>query len=131
MTNHRLHIPLTTSPTRSFHSHGVGELTLYGFKARLIGDDPHNYIEIQDVPEDELTSLVERIRSALSWAAVRLDFSILTDTSPLRIIEDKFFDAQFTTAHPESTRASRMRSTASHRTEEPITGLFDALKEAD
>jgi hypothetical protein len=101
-----------------------------GVAARLnLEQSPYCYLVLEDVPVDEADSLAERARRCLTWAAVRLDMGIMTDSEPLKRSEYSTFDGQFATAIPLGVQARPTRIDGAARSEEPSTRLIAALTE--
>ncbi len=131
MQKYHLYIPVTVPSTQGFHNPGIINPTIFGFSARFEGTSPFNYLEVSNVRAADLDSLLARIRKGLPWAAVRLDFAIRADSEPLKYADKELFDGRFPTAYPKGIKAKPIRATASHCGQQPVTRLFEALKEAD
>lgn len=73
--------------------------------------------------------MVDSVRAILPWAALRLDFGILTAAGDLRVATESNFDGQFATAYPAHLIPAPIRIASNHRSEEADVRLFTALSE--
>jgi hypothetical protein len=131
MATLNLHIPLSLNPEHGFYSQRNKSEILFGFSIRLKSDRPYTYLEFQNVPPEQADDLLERFRRCLPWAAVRLDFGILSDHERIKHVESGTFDGQFSTAYPTCSNAQPLRIDSNHRSEEADLRLFAALREAN
>jgi hypothetical protein len=129
MPHVNLHIPLRLTEQKIFFDPGLSPETLFGYPAKFKVDKGHFYLELANVPCGKAADVLERTRSCLKWASVRLDIGIRTDHEPLKHAQASTFDGQFATAYPPGTNANVIRIGATCTTEEPSTRLFAALKE--
>jgi hypothetical protein len=130
VANINLSIPLrTTSENGFFVHHESPQRQLLGYAVRMRVQEPYAYLELQGVPAEQSAELLQRVRSILPWAALRLDFGILAPEGELQVADGPVFDAQFATAYPADLTPRPIRMAGNHRTEEADARLFSALIE--
>lgn len=123
-------IPLRTASMNGFFIHcGTPQRQLLGYVVRMRVQEPYAYLELLNVPAEMAAELLERVRAIVPWAAVRLDFGIVTAGGGLRVADGPMFDGQFATAYPAHVTPNPIRIDANHRTEEADGRLFSALIE--
>ena len=136
-------IPLQLPPHNRFFQDRLAPQKLLGFDARLrlepppgsareamLGPPPYAYLELQQVPADQVNEVFESAVRCIKWAAVRLNTGILADREPLRRVDTQIFAGQFATAYPAEMQANPIRVEGSERNGEPSNRLFAALSEA-
>ncbi len=131
MSNLSIIIPITLPPTHGFFisKEIPPPPMLLGFPASYIIKDGYQYLQLQNVPEDVLPNVHERVRDALKWAAVRLNMGMDTPKEEAKLSGNKMFDGQFATAYPDDVQPVIARLDCSGRQEEPVNRLFAALEE--
>ena len=132
-----LSIPLRTTSQNGFFIHGDSSPRyLLGHAVRMRLQEPYVYLELQNIPSEVAPDLLDKIRLIVPWAALRLNFGILSAPGDLRDLhkadfdgQKADFDGQFATAYPAHLTPQPARIEANHRREEADTLLFSALIE--
>lgn len=130
MTDFTLLMPLQLPSHHGFFEPDTASSqTLLGFPAKFKFQRPYTYLELCQVPANQLEATLNDVRNALRWAAVRLDMGILTDPTALQQSATGVFDGKFATAIPSGIELRPMRVDASHKGEESTTRLIAAIEE--
>ncbi len=123
-------IPLRTASENGVFIHcEAHQRQLLGYAVRMRVQEPYAYLELQNVPAEMASGLLDRVRATVPWAALRLDFGIVTAGGELQVADGPVFDGQFATAYPAQLTPSPIRIASNHRTEEADARLFSALIE--
>jgi len=125
-----LSIPLRTPQENGFFIHnGSPQKRLFGYPLLMRVQEPYAYLELQQVPFEEAADILRKVRLILSWAALRLNFGILSGEGDLQLEDGPIFDGQFPTAYPAHLDPRPVRIEGNHQTQEADTLLFSALIE--
>lgn len=122
-------IPLLTTDRDGFYNCGAPAKQLFGYNLHMRVQETYFYLELQGVPSELSVVILEKVRSVLPWAALRLNFGILAGGEGLQVVNSAFFDGQFPTAYNPEITPCPMRVVSNHQSQEADTLLFSALIE--
>lgn len=130
MTRVNLSIPLRTASGNGFVTRaGAPQRQLLGHPVGLRVEASNAYLELRDVPAEAAAELLGKVRAIIPWAALRLDFGILSAQGKLRLADGAIFDGQFATAYPAHLTPTPVRVAASLRVVEGEARFVSALIE--
>ena len=126
----KLRIPIRLSRGHGFFKHKGADRDFLGYKVQFLRDGPYHYIELQGLAAADAPAILAKVRAALEWAAVRLDFGFFAEDGEISTTTTTIFNGHVPTLYDENLQAHPFRGEGNQTTEEADARLFSALTEA-